>query len=167
MTVQMELSRIFIREMTEMQIIELTEVDGERTFPIVIGLGEASEIRRVLHGESTPRPLTHQLAQSLIDSLDASLSGVDIIDLRDNTFYAELVLTDGGGEEVRVDSRPSDALALGLRAGCQLRVAESVLEQVRMDQAASDSDPDPDPGPDPDPDPDSDLGLGGIHPTEP
>lgn len=144
------LARIVLREDSPQQWIHLQEEEGERGFPIVIGLGEASEIRRILHGESTPRPLTHQLAQSVIDSLGASLSGVDIIDLRDNTFYAELVLTDGAGEEIRLDARPSDALALGLRAGCQLRVAESILEQVRMDQGT----PDPDPGPEPDPDPD-------------
>ena len=157
--IAVRLARIVLREDSPQQWIHLQEQEGERGFPIVIGLGEASEIRRILHGESTPRPMTHQLAQSVIDSLGASLSGVDIIDLRDNTFYAELVLTDGEGEEVRVDSRPSDALALGLRAGCQLRVAESILEQVRMDQGAA--------GPDPDPDPDSELGPGGIHPTEP
>jgi uncharacterized protein len=138
--IDVRLSRVVLREDSPQQWIYLQEREGERGFPIVIGLGEAAEIRRVLHGQETQRPLTHQLAQGLIESLGGSLRRVDIVDLRDNTFFAELVLQNAGGEEVRVDARPSDALALGLRFGCDLGVAESVLEQVRTDSG---------PGPDP------------------
>ena len=141
--IALRLARVVLRDDSPQQWLHLQEQDGERGFPIVIGLGEASEIRRILHGESTPRPLTHQLAQSLVESLGASLTGVDIIDLQDNTFYAELILTDAAGEELRVDARPSDALALGLRSGCPLRVAESVLEQVRLDRGDAGPDPQP------------------------
>ena len=139
--IDVRLARIVLREDSPQQWIHLQEQEGERGFPIVIGLGEASEIRRVLHGDSTPRPLTHQLVQGLIEGLGASLRGVEIVDLRENTFYAELVLEDAGGAEVRVDAGPSDARALGLRAGCTRRGAESVLEQVRLDRG--DAGPDP------------------------
>ena len=131
--VPVRLSRVILREDSQRQWIHLQEVDGERGFPIVIGIGEAIEIRRVLHGESPPRPLTHQLLHAVIDRLGAKVERVDIVDLRDNTFFAELVLTDAAGNELAIDARPSDALALGLRSGCELRVAESVLEQVRTD----------------------------------
>jgi bifunctional DNase/RNase len=141
--IAVRLARIVLREDSPQQWIHLQEQEGERGFPIVIGLSEASEIRRVLHGDTTPRPLTHQLAQGLIDGLGATLRGVDIVDLRDNTFYAELVLDGADGEEVRIDARPSDALALGLRSGCTLRVAESVLEQVRLDKGNAGPDPQP------------------------
>lgn len=132
--IPIRLSRVVLREDGPQQWIHVQELDGPRGFPIVIALQEASEIRRVLHGEETPRPLTHQLAFSLIQGMEAELVGVDIVDLRDNTFFAELLLVGPLGEDVRIDARPSDAFALGLRAGARMRVAESVLEQVRTDR---------------------------------
>lgn len=163
--IDVRLSRVVLREESQQQWIYLQEREGERGFPIVIGLTEAAEIRRVLHGQETQRPLTHQLAHTLIDSLDANLKSVDIVDLKDNTFFAELVLTTGDGDPVRVDARPSDALALGLRAGCDLRVAESVLEQVRTDSGPEPDLPPPSdqlPGLDDDEEEDDDQGLGEI-----
>lgn len=139
--IPVRLARVVLREDTPQQWIHLQEQEGERGFPIVIGMVEASEIRRVLHGDSTPRPLTHQLTHGILAALDAKLVGVDIVDLRDNTFYAELLFERPDGETARVDARPSDALALGLRAGCELRVAESILEQVRVDKSGADPDP--------------------------
>jgi len=139
--IPVRLTRVVLREDTPQQWIHLQEQEGERGFPIVIGTVEASEIRRVLHDDATPRPLTHQLAHGILTALEAQLVGVEIVDLRDNTFYAELVVEDAGGGTSRIDARPSDALALGLRAGCPLRVAESVLEQVRIDPSGAGPDP--------------------------
>ena len=126
--VDVALSRIVIRDGADRQYIFLSEVDGRRGFPIVIGNNEAGEIHRVVHGIEPERPLTHQLAFAAIQALGASIHSVDIVDLKHNTFYAQLVLENGHDPEpTLVDARPSDAIALALRAKCQIRVAENVL----------------------------------------
>lgn len=130
MAVRMELSRIFIRELNDIQIIELTERDGPRTFPIVIGLPEAMAIDRRLKGLVAPRPQTHDLLASVIRHLGASLVRIEIHDLSEGTFFARLVL-DRDGEEITVDSRPSDAIALGIAEGVPIEVSERVLDEAR------------------------------------
>jgi bifunctional DNase/RNase len=132
MAVRMELSRIFIREMTDMQIIELTEIDGDRTFPIVIGLPEAFAIERRLKGIEIPRPQTHDLLASVIDHLGGTLKEIVVNDLVDGTFYAKLII-DQDGDEIEVDSRPSDAIALGVAEDVPIYVAEQVLDQTEAD----------------------------------
>ncbi len=138
MVVRMELSRIFIREMTDMQIIELTEVDGDRTFPIVIGLPEAFAIERRLKGIDIPRPQTHDLLSSVIGQLGGELKEIVVTDLVDGTFYARLVI-EHDGESVEIDSRPSDAIALGVAENVPIYVDEEVLAQTEAD-ASSDFD---------------------------
>lgn len=151
--IDMALARIVIREGSDQQYIFLQEQGGGRGFPIVIGTSEACEIRRVVAGLPTPRPLTHQLAFETIRALGTEIVHVDIVDLRDNTFFAQIVLHRKDSEVTAVvDARPSDAVALALRARCPIRVAESVLDLVRTDPS----------GPDPlHPDPDSSSGPGG------
>lgn len=134
MTVRMELSRILIREMTDMQIIELTEVGGERKFPIVIGLPEAFAIERRLKGIEIPRPQTHDLLASVIEQLGGTLKQIVISNLAEGTFFAKLVIQ-RNGEEIEVDSRPSDAIALGVAEDVPIYVAEHVLEQTDADAA--------------------------------
>lgn len=136
MTVKMELSRIFIREMTDMQIIELTEVDGDRTFPIVIGLNEAFAIERRLKGLEIPRPQTHELLASVIGQLGGQLKEIIIHDLTDRTFYAKLIVIQDG-LEIEIDSRPSDAIALGVAEGVPIYVAEQVIAQTEADELLS------------------------------
>jgi bifunctional DNase/RNase len=130
--IDVSLARIVIRDGADRQYIFLSEVDGPRGFPIVIGNSEAGEIHRVVHGITPERPLTHQLTFSAIRALGASIDAVDIVDLKHNTFYAQLVLkADDNGQEPRVvDARPSDAIALALRAKCRIRVAEGVLTRA-------------------------------------
>ena len=128
--VDVQLSRVVMRDGADRQYIYLQEDGGERGFPIVIGTGEAGEIHRVIHGVEPERPLTHQLAHDALVALGASLEAVDIVDLKQNTFFARLVLRSPGGDEVDVDARPSDAIALALRAGARLRVAEAVLRRA-------------------------------------
>jgi hypothetical protein len=148
--VEMSLARIVIREGSDQQYIFLQEQGGGRGFPIVIGSTEAGEIRRVVQGLKTPRPLTHQLAFETIRALGTEIAHVDIVKLEDNTFFAQLVLHKQDSEVTAViDARPSDAVALALRAQCPIRVAESVLDLVRTDTSG------PDPFP---PDPDSPQG---------
>lgn len=136
MAVLMELSRIFIREMTDMQIIELSEVDGERTFPIVIGLPEAFAIERRLKGIEIPRPQTHDLLASVIRELGGKLNRIVINDLSEGTFFAKLIVTQDG-REVEIDSRPSDAIALGVSEDVPIYVAEHVLAQTQADAEAA------------------------------
>lgn len=135
MNVRMELSRILIRELSDMQIIELTEVDGQRAFPIVIGLPEAFAIERRLKGTEVLRPQTHDLLASVIRHLGGALLRIEIHDLHEGTFYANLII-EHEGEEVAVDSRPSDAIALGVAQRVPILVAEKVLAQAVIDAAA-------------------------------
>ena len=142
--IPMRLSRIVMRDGTDQQWIFLTEVEGARGFAIIIGPTEAGEIQRVVTGTRTERPMTHVLAGKIIAALGAELVGVDIIDLRNNTFYARLLIRRAGEEEpLAIDARPSDALALGLRAKARIRVAEHVLEQARSDGSGPDPLPPP------------------------
>ena len=137
--VEIELGRIVLRDhsLTAPQYIYLREKRGERSFPIIIGFPEATEIQRVVTGVRTERPMTHQLLHETIQSLGASVASVDIVDVRQNTFFARIQLTDGAGAPLAsIDARPSDSIALAMRARCPLRVAESVLEMVRTDDAA-------------------------------
>src|SRR5438045_9693957 len=108
----MELYRIIISEMQDQQIIMLKEVDGERTFPIVIGSGEAYAIDRRLKGIPTQRPLTHDLLASVIEQLGGTLEKIEINNLEDATFFAKLHIR-RDGKLIGVDSRPSDAIGLG------------------------------------------------------
>ena len=144
------LGRIVIRDDADRQHIYLTEKGGDRGFPIVIGTNEAAEIQRVVAGIQLERPLTHQLCLSAIEALDAEIVRTDITQLKQNTFFAQLILRSNKDETIAVlDARPSDAIALTLRAGAQLRVADSVLEQVRTDSSGPDPLP-PEDQPDPD-----------------
>ncbi len=129
MPIQMELSRIVISEMKEQQIIVLKEIDGERQVPIVIGSGEAYAISRRLNGETPPRPLTHDLLADTIERLGGTLERIEITALRDHTFYAALHIR-RDGKIIEVDSRPSDAIALGIASMVPIFVAESVLDEV-------------------------------------
>lgn len=142
MAVLMELSRVFIREMADVQIIELSEVDGERTFPIVIGLPEAFAIERRLKNLESPRPQTHDLLASLIESLGGELKEIVIHDLADGVFFAKLII-ERDGRRIEVDSRPSDAIALGVAQTVPIYVADHVLEQALSDQVDGVSAPQP------------------------
>jgi bifunctional DNase/RNase len=129
MSVQMELYKIIISEMQEQQIIVLKEVDGERKFPIVIGSGEAYAIDRRLKGVVHPRPLTHDLLANVIESMGGTIDRIEINNLQDHTFYARIHIR-RDGQVVKVDSRPSDAIALGVATTVPIYVAEHVLDEV-------------------------------------
>jgi uncharacterized protein len=127
--VQMELKRIIISEMHEQQVIALKEVDGDRSFPIVIGIFEATSIDRRVKGITNPRPLTHDLVAGVIDTLGGELQDVFINDLREHTYFAKLRIRQEG-ELIEVDCRPSDAIALAVTAKVPIYVAEDVLGEV-------------------------------------
>jgi bifunctional DNase/RNase len=127
--VQMELKRIIISEVIDHQMIWLKEVDGDRVFPIVIGIFEATSIDRRVKKMHSPRPLTHDLIASVVDSLGAELQDIYINELRDHTYFAKLRIRQNG-ELVEIDSRPSDAIALAVTANVPIYVAEDVLGEA-------------------------------------
>lgn len=129
MDIPVELSKIIINETSDQQFIVLKEKEGERSFPIVIGIVEIFAIDRRLKGIKTPRPMTHDLLADVIDNLNASIEKIVINDLLHHTFYARIFLkTDG--ESIEVDSRPSDAIALGIATDTPIFVADHVFEKV-------------------------------------
>ena len=125
----MELKRIIISEVHAQQVIMLKEVEGDRQFPIVIGIFEATSIDRRVKGMPSPRPLTHDLVASVIDNMGGELRDIFISELREHTYFAKLRIR-MNGEMVEVDSRPSDAIALAVTASVPIYVAEDVLEEV-------------------------------------
>lgn len=129
MDVRMDLSKIVISETSDQQLIVLQERDGTRAFPIVIGINEAFAIDRRLKGIKTARPLTHDLLASIIELLGGELEKIVIHDLQDHTFYAKLVIR-LDGKLIEVDSRPSDAIALGVASETAIYVSENVLREV-------------------------------------
>lgn len=131
MLVKMDLARIVIVDSDEekMSMIVLSESGGKRAFPILIGIHEAYAIDRRTKGIMVQRPMTHDLIERLISELDYELEQIVINELRDSTFYARLVLRHNGNL-VEVDSRPSDAIAIGAGTDTPIYVDESVLEQV-------------------------------------
>lgn len=133
MPVQMELSRILIRETNDYQIIELREINGERTFPIVIGLAEAQAIERRLRGIEIKRPQTHELLANIIESFGGELQSITIHNLEDHTFFASLDIKKPDGAIMNVDSRPSDAIALGIARSVPIYVAEHVLDGAQSE----------------------------------
>jgi len=129
MPVQMELHKIIISEMQEQQVIWLKEVDGDRKFPIVIGSDVAMAIDRRLKGATPPRPLTHDLLANVIEEMGGQIEAIEINDLQDHTFFARIRIRQNG-KVLRIDSRPSDAIALGIATVVPIYVADHVLEQV-------------------------------------
>jgi len=129
--VQMELSRIIISEINDQQVIYLREVDGERTFPILIGIFEATSIDRRVKGEIPQRPLTHDLLKNGIEELGGEVQDVVINNLQDHTYFA-VIRVRREGELIEIDSRPSDAIALSVHYSPPLPiyVEEDVLGEV-------------------------------------
>lgn len=129
-TVQMQLARIIISEISDNQVIFLQEVDGPRQFPILIGMFEAASIDRRIKNDFKPaRPLTHDLIVSIAVTLGAAIESVLISDMQEHTYYAKLQLR-RGEELLEIDSRPSDALAVAVTFNPPLPifVADHVLE---------------------------------------
>jgi hypothetical protein len=107
----------------------LKEADGNRRLPIIIGAFEAQAIALEMEGVVPPRPMTHDLLKSMIDSFGSGLSEVYINELREGTFYARLIFDTAG---VEIDARPSDAIALAVRCGAPIYVEETILEETGL-----------------------------------
>jgi len=128
--VQMEVSKIRIDERRGEQVVVLKERGGNRFLPIIIGISEVTAIKMKISGIQPPRPLTHDLLRDTIVELGATLQKIIITKLEFNTFFARLVLVTKDGASCEVDARPSDSIAVALRADAPIFVAEEVLNQV-------------------------------------
>jgi len=113
-------------------IVLLKTVDGNRFLPIWIGHPEAAAILMKLQNASTPRPMTHDLVTDILSQLDAQVVRVAVTELRENTFFAQVTIQQDGSE-IEVDSRPSDAIALAVRAEAPIFVADEVIEESAIE----------------------------------
>ena len=128
--IEMEINKIRIDERRGEQIIVLKERGGNRMLPIIIGIPEVTAIKMKVSGVTPPRPLTHDLLQATIEQLGARVEKIVINKLEFNTFFAQLVLRTKEGALAAVDARPSDSIALALRADAPIFVAPEILDQV-------------------------------------
>lgn len=128
--VEMKVTGLTIDPFTSMPIIILKDMDEKCALPIWIGLIEASAIATELEHIELTRPMTHDLLKNVFDAMGISVRRVEVSDLADSTFYARLILVQGGKEYV-MDSRPSDAIAVALRTSSPIYVARNVIDKSR------------------------------------
>ena len=113
-------------------IVLLKTADGNRFLPIWIGHAEAASILMKLQGSSPPRPMTHDLVTDILEQLDAEVTRITVTELKENTFYASITVQQDGSE-LEIDSRPSDAIALAVRADAPIFAAERVIEESAIE----------------------------------
>ena len=128
--IQVELVTIIIDEKNHDQAVVLREKGGTRQIPIVIGYLEATSIQMKIAGIEAPRPMTHDLLVSVVDSLEAEILAILIDDLQEGTYFAKLQLKNKLGQAVIIDCRPSDGIALAVRLKVPIFVEEKVLQQA-------------------------------------
>jgi uncharacterized protein len=133
MLIQMKVEGLLFDPRSNMYIMLLKEIKGNGTLPIWIGKPEADSIALALGKVETPRPLTHDLIKNITDSLKFRITKIIVTEIQDNTYYALVCLNDGK-KETFVDSRPSDAVAVALRANAPIFVEDSILEQKSADE---------------------------------
>jgi len=129
--VEVRIRGLMMDPSTNMPIVVLKDVASEAVMPIWVGIFEANAIALEIEKMTAARPLTHDLTQNLVRHLNGKLEKVVITELKDDTFYAVLWLQQEG-EQVAVDARPSDAIALALRADCPIYVADKVMESAKL-----------------------------------
>jgi uncharacterized protein len=120
-------------------IVLLKTAEGNRFLPIWIGHPEAAAILMKLQGASTPRPMTHDLVTEILSQLDAQVVRITVTELRENTFFAEITVQQDGSE-IQIDSRPSDAIALAIRADAPIFAADDVIEESAIEFEGEDVD---------------------------
>ena len=133
MLIQMKVEGLLFDPRSNMYILLLKEIDGAGTLPIWIGKPEADSIALALGKVETPRPLTHDLIKNITDSLKLKITKIIVTEIQDNTYYALVCLNDGK-KETSVDSRPSDAVAVALRANAPIFVEHTIMEQKSTDE---------------------------------
>lgn len=134
--IEVQIRGLMLDPVTNMPIVVLKDVASELVLPIWVGVFEANAIALELEKTATPRPMTHDLLRHFVRGLGASVLKIVVSDLRDDTFYATIWMRQAG-EEVAVDARPSDAIALALRADCPIFVSKTVLGRTRQNNEAT------------------------------
>ena len=128
--VEVRIRGLMLDPVTNMPMIVLKDVSGDGVLPIWVGIFEANAIALEIEKSATPRPMTHDLLRNTLRAFEASVQRVVVSELRDDTFYAVIWL-ERNGETLTLDARPSDALALAMRADCPIFVSRSVMESAR------------------------------------
>jgi bifunctional DNase/RNase len=128
--VEMKVEGLTLDPLTNMPIIILKDLEGNRALPIWVGFFEANAIALEIEKIATPRPMTHDLMKNLISDMKGKINHILVSELKDNTFYAEISMM-SGGNTLKIDSRPSDAIALALRAKAPIYVNETVIEAAK------------------------------------
>jgi bifunctional DNase/RNase len=131
MDIEVRIRGLMMDPTTQMPIVVLKDVGSETVMPIWVGIFEANAIALEIEKMEAPRPMTHDLARNLVRHLNGQLEKVVITELKDETFYA-VIFVRQGNEPVAIDARPSDAIALALRADCPIYVAEKVMESAKL-----------------------------------
>jgi uncharacterized protein len=130
MQIEMTIKGLMVDPITNLPIIILRDKDGQRVLPIWVGVFEANAIALQMENVATPRPMTHDLLKNVICDLKADIQKIVVSDLRENTFYALIYLV-VNGEPVAIDARPSDAIALALRAQAPIFVEDRVIDNAK------------------------------------
>ena len=138
MEVEMKIRGLMMDPVTNMPIVVLKDVGSDVVLPIWVGVYEANAIALEIEKIAPPRPMTHDLLRNLIAELGLTVDRVVVTALRDNTFYAVIEMSGQDGESMRLDSRPSDAIALALRADCPIFVDVEVIQASRNSVATED-----------------------------
>jgi hypothetical protein len=136
--IEMKVEGLTLDPVTNMPIIILKDLEGNRSLPIWIGIFEANAIALEMEKVNPPRPMTHDLIKNIFDSVDANVTKICVSDLKDNTFFA-VITVQVGDTSVDIDSRPSDAIAVALRMNATILVEEKVLNEARTFDASPDS----------------------------
>ncbi len=141
MQVEMTIKGLMVDPVTNTPIVVLQERDAERVLPIWVGVVEANAIALQVENITPARPMTHDLLRNVIEDLDGTIDRVVVADLREQTFYAVIHIT-RRGERLTIDARPSDAIALALRARAPIMVEDAVFDSARLAETPADR-PDP------------------------
>jgi bifunctional DNase/RNase len=131
MQIEMTIKGLMVDPVTNTPIVVLRDADGQKVLPIWVGVFEANAIAVQIENVPTPRPMTHDLLRNIIQDLHATVERIVVTDLKENTFFA-LIHLNISGERVAIDARPSDAIALALRASAPIFVEEAVIEQSKL-----------------------------------
>lgn len=131
--VEMQVFGLALDEDSQVPVLVLKDLEERQVLPIWIGAMEAMAISMVLNKVDLPRPMTHDLLLAAIVRMGGKVTAVEVVDLKEGTYYAEIEI-DAAGELRRIDARPSDGVALALRAECPIRVAQAVLDEAGRDE---------------------------------
>jgi bifunctional DNase/RNase len=130
MQIEMTIKGLMVDPVTNMPIVILRDLDGQRVLPIWVGIFEANAIALQIENVATPRPMTHDLLRNVIQDLRATVQKIVVSDLQDNTFFA-LIYLHLNGDTLAIDARPSDAIALALRTRAPIFVEDSVIDHAK------------------------------------